>query len=216
MCLHTIGTYVTSTPSAASSDSLLFGSLAPSNNPITTPFFSVKPGELSQGVTVQFWTLGGDADASPEGTLFWLADNLKAEMTKVGTVTFTTPHGTIETGTPEKGGVWVHWSFVYNPQSSSDNGMAMYRQGKRCDAAIGSVEIRKATPMPDPSRLWLGNSPHLGQAAPKVHGSYAVIHDAALGTCATAHWLVTLSGFALRFSLLLSPSLSVPFSPFPD
>jgi hypothetical protein len=78
-----------------------FGSLAPFNNPTTTPFFAVKRGELSQGMTLQFWTLGKpvNASASPTGLLFWLAENLKAEMTGTGSVKFTTPHGSIETGT---------------------------------------------------------------------------------------------------------------------
>jgi hypothetical protein len=106
-----------------------------------------------------------------------MAENLKAEMTPTGTVKFTTPHGSVETGSPEETGVWVHWSFVYNPQSS--DGMAMYRHGKKCDAATGSVETFAATPMPDFARLWIGNSPHIDQ--PEVEGSYVVVHNAVFG-----------------------------------
>jgi hypothetical protein len=120
------------------------------------------------------------------GILFWLDDNLKAEMTDAGSVKFTTPHGTIETATPEikttDGSTWVHWSFVYNPQSK-DNGMAMYRHGKRCDTNAGCIETSTVTPMTDPSRLWVGNSPHLEQNAPRLNGNYVVVHSAVLSKC---------------------------------
>jgi hypothetical protein len=104
-------------PSAtAPSSSTAFGSLAPANNPSTTPFFSIKRGELSQGLTVQFWTLGGTTAAgSGSGGLFWLSENLKAETTRTGSVKFTTPHGSIETGTPGSQRMDMH---MHNPIAS--------------------------------------------------------------------------------------------------
>ena len=115
-----------------------FGSLVPESNPSTSPFFAVERGELSQGLTVQLWTLGTTPNANLQGMLFWLADNFKAEMTLPGTVRFTTPHGSIETKEPEKGGVWVHWSFVYNPQRKG--GMELHRHGKHCDTSTGCIK----------------------------------------------------------------------------